>query len=125
MTRKQKLQRKNWAAKGRERHYQYPYKKIYGILVRSAKKRGIPCNITYEQYVKLTETKNCHYCGDELVWEKHGESASRTNVDRKNNDLGYTVRNCIPSCPRCNQSKNIHFSYPEWYAMTEVLRSKK
>lgn len=120
----QKKHRIEWQKAGNARHYALPYKRLYGRLKYDAERRGIPVNLTYEQYLEYTKEKHCHYCGQELRWVPHGTGGVSINIDRKNNDLGYSKRNCVASCPRCNQSKRELFSYKEWYAMTEVLRKK-
>jgi hypothetical protein len=58
-----------------------------------------------------------------MEWAKHKEN-SRYQLDRKDNDLGYTPENVVACCTRCNYAKRDHFTYDELYAMTECFRRR-
>jgi ribosomal protein L34E len=114
-----------WQRAGNARHYAKPFWRLYRMLCKSAKERGLKVELTYEQYRdKIATQPRCHHCGKKLKWVKHGESASSPNVDRKNNNKGYSLSNVVASCPRCNFARGRNFSYKEWNLMTKVLRDK-
>lgn len=60
----------------------------------NAKRKGRIFNLSFEQFKNII-SKKCHYCN---VFKKIG-------IDRKNNKLGYTVKNSLPCCWKCNNLK--------------------
>lgn len=116
---------KKYQKAGNARHYEKPYWRLYTRLIKSARERKIPLRLTYEKYVKyICSQTHCHYCNAKLTWVKNGPKATKVNIDRKNNKLGYTVRNVVASCPRCNMARGRNFSYKEWKIMTDALKYK-
>lgn len=116
---------KKFQKAGNARHLEKPYWRLYTRLLASAKARGLHVSLSYEQYLRFTKQPYCHYCGAKLQWRKHGTTATRVNLDRKNNKSGYNIRNVVASCFKCNTARSRNFSYKDWYAMTKVLRSRK
>jgi hypothetical protein len=92
----------------------------------SAEEREIPFNLNKDQFVLIASLR-CHYCGcSPRKWnvyiKKDGTTRNRqycnikedtierawvlTNgIDRQNNELGYTIENCVPCCGDCNEMK--------------------
>lgn len=103
--------------------FKRPYEAAFNVLQHNARNRGIAFSLTYDDFIKLVSTGMCHYCWMALEWVKHGKHC-RYQLDRKDNDLGYTSENVVPCCKRCNYSKSNQFTYEEWFAMTECLRAK-
>lgn len=93
-----------------------PFESMFNIL--KSKARGHEVRLTYEEFLEFTKQKQCHYCLAWLDWAKD----QRYNLDRMNNDLGYTKENCVVCCPRCNYGKSNLFTYQEWYGMTDWFR---
>ena len=124
LTKKQIAQKKAWQESGNARHYDKPYLRLYGMLCRRAKKADIPNNMTYSQFLTFTENETCHYCDAPLKWVKHGDSATAINIDRKDNNKGYSKKNCVAACTRCNMSRGNRFTYDEWVEMTKVIKRK-
>ena len=89
---------------------------MFNIL--RSKARGYEVLLTYEEFLEFTKTLRCHYCFAEIDWTKD----QRYNLDRRNNDIGYTKENCVVCCPRCNYGKSNLFTYDEWYGMTSWFR---
>ena len=100
------MEYKDWQKKGNSRHYKYPYKRLYNKMVRSANNKNIEVNINYNDFLKFTKIKNCEYCNNPVKWVKHGKNAICYNLDRKKNNLGYTLDNCIVCCKTCNFLKS-------------------
>lgn len=98
---------------------------LYASYKFSAKKRGYVFEITNDVFQKIISSP-CHYCGVEKSNKISQESRSKyTNhvyvveyngVDRKHNDMGYTIENCVPCCSLCNMAKKAmpYLSFIEW-----------
>lgn len=88
----------------------------FGYVLRSyqyaAKKRGYEFSLTEDEFMVLTQ-QTCYYCGIEpqQVKNKNGShtfkqsSFTYNGVDRKDNNLGYTPKNCVSCCRVCNIAK--------------------
>jgi 5-methylcytosine-specific restriction endonuclease McrA len=106
-----------------------PFEAKYNELKKSCKRRNIDLTISYEDFLEYTKIVNCHYCLDKIVWypftrdtKDHSVVSRSYNLDRKNNDLGYTKENCVVCCWKCNSAKSARYTYDEWYGMTEYFR---
>ncbi len=72
-----------------------------------SRKRGIDFTLTFMQFSRLHETKECYYCGKGLqraIGCKQNHN-SRT-LERLNDNRGYTPRNTVAVCYECNMFKN-------------------
>jgi hypothetical protein len=101
-----------------------PYESLYRVLVRSAK-TSLSHTLTYEEFVEFTSIGECHYCGTPVGWAKHNVAyrRSRYNLDRKDNNVGYTKANCVVCCKRCNRSKSDAFTYEQWLLIGQLMRN--
>ncbi len=61
---------------------------------RQAQRRGIDLDLRQHQFKRLLAQRCCMYC-----------NAPSNGIDRVENDLGYTVENCVPCCYMCNFMK--------------------
>lgn len=95
----------------RKNTFDYKYKKYkYG-----AQKRGLEFSLTKEQF-EFYWKKPCYYCGSKI---------ETIGIDRKDNNIGYKIDNCIPCCWRCNKVKG-NASYEEFINMCiEVYNNQK
>lgn len=65
--------------------------------------------LSREDIIKLCQ-QNCYYCG-EPPKQKLPENRVKNGhfihngIDRKDNNIGYTMDNCVPCCTKCNMSK--------------------
>lgn len=79
------------------------------IYKKSAEKRKIPWELSEETVLKLF-SQNCFYCGAppmNCADKKNSRGAFIYNgIDRKDNNLGYTIENCVSCCGICNRAKN-------------------
>jgi len=73
-------------------------------------KRGLGFDLTIG-FVKELIQKPCHYCYATVPVE----------LDRKDNEMGYTMDNVVPACRKCNMVKNHHLSYEQMIKVAEVL----
>src|SRR5208282_6935936 len=91
---------------------QRPYESLYNYLVYHARRRSQLVGLSYDDFLLLVKIRSCHYCGDSILWEKfRGKATNRTNIDRKENSLGYTLDNCVVCCYGCNRTKGYRFTY--------------
>lgn len=107
-----------------------PYRAKYNELVKTCRRRNLKLTLTFSEFLKFTRIKTCHYCFNIINWEpftktQDGKIISRSyNLDRKNNNLGYTKQNCVVCCWKCNSAKGNRYSYEEWFAMTSIFRKE-
>jgi len=85
------------------------FNEIYATYKQEARKRNYDFNLTRDEFKSLTK-QNCFYCGTKPSnikrrKDKWGEYV-HNGIDRKDNNSGYTLDNCVASCKRCNQAKN-------------------
>lgn len=99
-----------------------PFNKSYKSLVNTAKKKNLPIDITFNDFLMFVEIKRCHYCYDLIEWKSF--NSGKYFLDRKENDGGYTNKSCVVCCSRCNYGKSNAFLYKEWYKMTGTFRAK-
>lgn len=88
----------------------------YGVLTRFAKKRKIVCKITLDQWWTIVSGASCHYCDGSIGLRGHG-------LDRKDSDRGYTLKNVVPCCARCNSKKH-KMSYELFLLYSEFLKQE-
>jgi hypothetical protein len=100
----------------------------------TAKKRNIDFSLKKEEFKQLIKS-NCFYCNKEPLQisnvksykdSKECERIFKYNgIDRKDNLIGYELKNCVPCCKICNTSKSI-LSIKEWLEhITQVLKWHK
>ena len=80
-------------------------KSQYTMYFKSSLKRNKEFLINFEDFCEII-TKPCHYCNDIIEGETNG-------IDRLNNDIDYTLENCVPCCEICNRMK--HFYHPTFF----------
>jgi len=82
--------------------------KLFQMYKWNAKKRKYDFELTFEQFEKLT-TENCNYCGtkpNSIYFNRNKtETCLYNGVDRKDNNIGYILSNCVPCCGTCNWAK--------------------
>jgi len=97
------------------------FRAIYNHFLSTNEKRKISCHLTFEEFKEFTKISKCHYCHSSITWKTHAHN-KRYNLDRKNNNEGYTKENSVVCCTRCNFGKNSRYSYEEWYLMNLCFR---
>ena len=85
-----------------------PVKTLYAGYLRGAKRRELDFTLTIEEFHEAI-LKNCFYCGiyPQNYVKKAGarEGLSYNGIDRIDNSLGYTTKNCVTCCKFCNFAK--------------------
>ena len=87
----------------------------------NSKVKGINFELTIEEMVLMFES-DCYYCGREphIATQKRGCNGAYiyNGIDRLDNDpkIGYTNKNTVPCCTKCNYMKNKlnHNEFIEW-----------
>ncbi len=100
--------------KARDRQYNRTLRGRWAKLKSSAKQRGVPLTVTQADFERLIK-QPCIYCGGRLPKTSSG-------IDRKNNSKGYSLKNSVPCCARCNRMKNKFLSFDEM--MLIMMRRK-
>lgn len=59
-----------------------------------AARRGYDHQLSLDEFREIY-TCACHYCG----------LAPAKGIDRRNNEIGYLIANCVPCCKNCNLAK--------------------
>ena len=114
----------------REKVRKEPYYHLYSSIKRRKNYSESPnklCSITFKQFLEFIKIKVCHYCGETVKWlEYSGNDGNhhQYNLDRKNNNLGYDVSNCVVCCPSCNHMKGA-VEYSKFYEFTRPIRESK
>lgn len=94
-------------------HLFYTYKK-------SAKIRDLEFNLNKDELKTLVDGE-CYYCGTKpknitKYANRYNGQYTYNGIDRKNNNIGYNIENCISCCKTCNfAKKDIGFDqFKEW-----------
>lgn len=108
-------------------HIKLPYESIFNSLKNDWRKVGF--SLTYEDFIELVKITKCHYCYSEIERVPYatveGKYKSRAYfLDRKDNDKGYSVENCVVCCTKCNRARSDKYTYEEWYEMNKYFRDK-
>jgi hypothetical protein len=100
-----------------------PFEGRYNFLCDMARRRSYGISLTYEEYLTFTKMKVCKYCGTHIQWDAHGTFSNGHHLDRKDNTLGYSKKNCVVCCGPCNQIKSNRFTYEQMLQIGEVIKS--
>jgi 5-methylcytosine-specific restriction endonuclease McrA len=85
--------------------------------------------LRYQLYER--DGKKCHYCGIEeedfpKIWgDKFYGGIKRgqiLEIDRKDNNRGYSLENSVLACALCNMAKSDKFTYDEFKNVGDVIR---
>jgi hypothetical protein len=93
---------------------------LYALYRQSAQKKKLIFDLSLPEFIALTQ-EPCHYCGIEPLQEHYAADAPdrgayvHNGIDRVDNRVGYTARNCEPCCSECNYAKRQR-SYEEFTA---------
>jgi hypothetical protein len=103
-----------------------PYEALYKRFLRVVRtgKAQHKVNLSFRQFLGYTKIKSCHYCWAHIPWSKYSGEGNKGAyfLDRKDNTKGYSFKNCVVCCVRCNRGKGYSFTYREWRLMTAVFR---
>ena len=92
---------------------------VFSNYKQAAKRRKYLFELSEEEFFKII-VQNCFYCNEPpnmtLRYKKRRsyDGFKFNGVDRINNIIGYTFKNCVPCCKICNNSKST-LSKQEWF----------
>jgi hypothetical protein len=100
-----------------------PYEALYNQFVHNVKRRQ-SISLKYEDFLVFTNTSACCYCGAEVFWTKFGitRRGAKYNLDRKDNNLGYSKENCVVCCWPCNVTKSSRFTHQQMLEIGNLIR---
>lgn len=101
-----------------QKHSDYSTLKRFASFKRHCKKRNLPVNISFPKYLDIIK-QNCYYCGADLM------IMTGSGLDRKNNTLGYSVKNALPCCPTCNHVRGNYFTVEEFKLVIDFVRKMR
>ena len=116
---------KSCGCKAREESRERLRTKPYWALYKSLKSQAHEVSLTYEDFVQLTKTKKCVYCGVLIRWDEwtfNNRPKGGYNLDRKDNNKGYHKDNVVVCCGLCNWTKGDRFTYEEFLLIAKVIR---
>jgi hypothetical protein len=82
------------------------FNSIICIYKHRANKLGLCFKISKKRF-KILVSACCFYCGSAPanVMDSRNGTYTYNGLDRLNNNLGYTYKNCVTCCKRCNTAK--------------------
>jgi hypothetical protein len=107
-----------------------PIKKLFGTYQRQALRRGYSWSLTEDEFKEFL-FKRCFYCDAEPT-SKYNTSSNNpvmdnnliyNGIDRKNNEIGYSKKNCITACGICNRMK-MDLSYERFLEKIKQINTK-
>lgn len=81
---------------------------VFARLKKQATERNYGWNLTKEE-VKILTSSPCFYCGTlpyQVQVNEFNGNYIYNGIDRVNNFKGYTVKNSVPCCGKCNRAKS-------------------
>ena len=75
----------------------------FSLYKRKALFRGKPFSMSFDEFMGFWQ-QPCVYCGSPI---------RTVGIDRVDNEIGYSIGNCVPCCKVCNTMK-LTFSTGEW-----------
>jgi hypothetical protein len=113
------------SVKGKNSHLDAGLGYLYENYRSSAQDREKSFNLNLEEFRCLTSS-NCHYCGVAPYRIKKSRKAGIpyvfNGIDRKDNNIGYDLYNCVPCCSVCNHAKHV-MAYDDFIAWIDRLTS--
>lgn len=90
----------------------------------NAKRGGREFTLTQDQFEQIT-AETCVYCGasPQMRSKSRHASYSMNGIDRRDNNQGYVLVNCVPCCSTCNVAK-ASMSFDEFKAWISMVYQK-
>ncbi len=103
-------------------------RRVFTYYKTHAKKLGVLFKLDFDKFIEITQ-QNCYYCRTKPSNIQKSKNNSGNfiynGIDRKNNNLGYSLKNSVPCCKSCNVAKN-NRSEREFYLWIEnIIKNRK
>lgn len=101
------------------------YKKLYNEYNRSAVRRYLSFHLDLLTFARLA-SDSCFYCGSERMNNLRTKDFGifkYSGLDRVDNNLGYSVDNCVSCCKNCNFAKR-NMSQDEFLKWAKTIAKK-
>lgn len=100
--------------------YEYKRSREVKTKLKQAKTRAkykkLEFSLTLDEYKLIIKNNQCYYnCGN-------GLSETGTDLDRIDNDKGYTLENVLPCCGECNKLRADRLSVEETLQVIKLLK---
>lgn len=90
------------------KHYTMSIQTRMNKAQKDAAARGFEWRLTLEEFSNLFYA-SCEYCARDVEPSEY----TGYRIDRKDNDVGYLLENCVPCCAECNWIKGNVLTYEE------------
>jgi hypothetical protein len=110
-----------------------PYFWLYTVLQIHCKRQGKSNDLSFKDFLEFTKISQCHYCDRTVNWPKCSRrrdekgnllrNKSGYQLDRKENDKGYSLENCVVCCQKCNSIKGSSLNYKEMLLLRQGLKA--
>lgn len=111
-----------WQAENKGREYRLTDEEMYALMIQNCHYCGIEPSNRFSPYL----SKNGEIHGGVSFHRAQKVQMMYNGIDRKDNDIGYVVGNCVPCCIKCNRAKR-EIGYDEfikWLDNLAKFRSK-
>lgn len=122
--------REKWLITRRKREQSQAFKSkpnyIYTVIKRNSLRKNREFVLTKDEFINwyTNSKKICEYCGiNEDFIQPYGYT--RLEIDRTNNDKGYSLDNIVLACTICNKIKSNILDYDEMKYIGKNLIIKK
>jgi hypothetical protein len=83
---------------------------LFASYKKQAKARSLEFTLSFDEFISLT-SQDCFYCGRNpsqvrFIQNNANGSYIYNGIDRRNNNDGYHIANCVPCCKCCNHAKS-------------------
>lgn len=106
----------DFGASLRKNYGESSYNRVFRQYKAAVIRRKLIFELTTEQFALLTK-QICFYCGDIPKHKMQMKDANGpyiyNGIDRIDNNIGYTIENCVSCCKICNRAKG-NLSLIEW-----------
>jgi hypothetical protein len=93
-----------------KRLYAHSTKNRFISYKKSARERGYVFRLLFSDFERIFNSP-CHFCNLNIA----------KGIDRKNNNIGYILQNCLPCCKQCNYMKR-DLSYKDFLSHVSLIR---
>ena len=86
---------------------QHAFKRMLSTYKQNALKRGYKFLLSVDEF-RIFISQNCYYCDSNPVTRFDNctvDPILANGIDRRDNDLDYTIENCVSCCKSCNRAK--------------------